>query len=317
MATNLLKGIVFSLGACLIWGLLSVIPLYMEGFTPTEITFGRFLIYGTVSCLLFLPIYLRGTSRYPRSMWLKALGFSLGCILCDYFFVLSTRYSCPAISTVVLAVSPISIAFYGNWLQRECSNKSLILPSMLIFIGLAVINVPIIIDTATPTAFLLGLFFAVLSLASWSWYVVSNSAFLKVNPHVNSKDWATLVGVLTLIWVLVLGIIHSIFEEQFDFTKYLVLNNQLTGFLLGSLVLGVVCSWVGAYLWNKASLNLPVSLLGLMMIFSTVFGLCYVYLYDQQLPSKLEFLGIVFLLAAIIYGIRSLSKTVEEKQPAG
>lgn len=314
MPASIIKGIVYSLAACLFWGLLSVSPLYMEGFTPIEITVGRFLVFGTISCLLFLQIHFQGKSSYPLAMWIKALFFSLSCILCDYFFVLSSRYSCPAIATLVLAVSPITIAFYGNWLQKECSNRSLILPSVLIFFGLAIINVPIIMQSSTPETFILGLFYAIMSLACWSWFVVANSAFLKVNSTVNSRDWATLIGVFTLLWVFVLGVVHTILEEPFDFSKYLISNNHLAVFIFGSLILGILSSWLGAYLWNKASHCLPVSLLGLMMIFSTLFGLCYVYLYEHQLPPKGELLGIAFLLAAITYGIRTASKMMIEKQ---
>lgn len=314
MPTQTLKGIVYALAACCLWGLISVVPLYMKGFTPVEITFGRFLIYGTVSCLFFLKIYFQGRGRFPFSMWMKAIVFSLGCILCDYFFVLSLRYSNPAISTLILGVSPITIAFYGNWKQKDCNNKSLIFPSILILTGLIVINAPVIIHSASPDSILLGLLFAILSLAAWSWYVVANSAFLKMNLKVNSTDWATLIGIFTLLWVLVLGLIHSILAEEFDFNKYSIPTKELAIFMFGSIILGIFCSWLGTYLWNRASLSLPVSLLGLMMIFSTLFGLGFVYLYEQHLPAKLELLGIVFLLTAIVYGICVSSKTREEEK---
>jgi drug/metabolite transporter (DMT)-like permease len=307
---NILKGMTYSLAACFFWGLISVVPLYMDGFTPIEITFGRFLFYGVVSCLLFVQIFMQGRGQYPLPMWIKAIGFSLCCILCDYFFVLSLRYSNSALSTLILGISPISIAFYGNWLQKDCSNKTLILPSFLILFGLVVINVPMIMQSSTPSTYILGLFYAIMSLAAWSWFVVKNSSFLKINAQVNSRDWTTLIGMFSLLWVLVVGLAHSIFEEQLDFNKYLIPTQELGIFLVGSLILGVFCSWLGAFLWNKASLNLPVSLLGLMMIFSTVFGLCFVYFYEQRLPPKLEFLGIIFLLSAIIYGIRVAAKTL-------
>jgi drug/metabolite transporter (DMT)-like permease len=311
MPNNILKGIVYALAACFLWGLISVVPLYMKGFTPVEITFGRFLIYGTVSCLFFLKIYCQGRGRYPFPMWWKALVFSLGCILCDYFFVLSLRYSNPAISTLIIGVSPITIAFYGNWKQKECSSKSLIFPSILILTGLVVINAPVIMHSTSPDRILLGLLFAILSLATWSWFVVANSAFLKVNSKVNSTDWATLIGIFTLLWVLILAVVHSICDEGFYCNKYSIPNQQLAVFILGSILLGIFCSWLGYFFWNKASLNLPVSLLGLMMIFSTLFGLAFVYLYEQHLPAKLEMLGIALLLAAIVYGLRVSSKTFE------
>lgn len=316
MPINILKGTAYALTACFIWGLIFIVPLFMEGFTPIEIAFGRYLVYGAISSIFFLKIYFQGRGRYSLSIWAKAIGYSLVCTVGYYVFViLSLRYSTPAICTLILGVCPIAIAFYGNWKQKECSYRSLIFPSVLIFFGLAVINAPHIMQSDSPSTYILGLFCAIWALIAWSWYVVANSAFLKKNPEVDSGDWATLIGVSTLFWVLVLGLVSSFFfEEQLDFGKYLSIGPQLTNFLLGSFILGFLCSWLGAYLWNKASLHLPVSLAGLLTIFETLFGLCYVYMFEQRLPPKMEFLGIIFLLAAIVYGIRVATQSFQEKQ---
>ena len=56
-------------------------------------------------------------------------------------------------------------------------------------------------------------------------------------------------------------------------------------FLIGCATLGLLCSWVGASLWNKASVFLPVSLAGQLMIFETIFGVLFVYMLNQQMPS--------------------------------
>ena len=215
------------------------------------------------------------------------------------------RYSSPAICTLILGVSPITIAFYGNWKQKECSYKSLMIPSILICIGLAVINIPSIIEASSPSTYILGLVYALLALGAWTWYLVANSAFLKKNPAIDSGDWSTLIGVGTLFWALILGVAAIIFfDDQLDFRKYVDAGPELTDFLIGCLILGFLCSWVGGYLWNKASLYLPVPLAGQLTILETFFGLSYVYLLEQRLPPFLEFLGILLFVVAIVYGIR-------------
>jgi drug/metabolite transporter (DMT)-like permease len=291
----------------------------MEGFTPVEIAFGRYFIYGAISFLVFLKIYLQGGARYPLNIWLKAIGYSLSCTVGYYIFVIfSMRYSNPAICTIILGVAPITIAFYGNWKLKECSFRCLIFPSVLVLIGLVSINAPHIIESSSPSTYLLGLVLAMAALLAWTWYVVANSDFLKTYTMVKSEEWATLIGVSTLFWVFALGLVSFLFfEDQLDFTKYLNFNEQLISFLLGSAVLGILCSWLGAYLWNKAALHLPVPLAGLLMIFETLFGLSYVYLFEQRFPPIMEFLGIVILLAAIIYGIRSSTRSFEENQIIG
>jgi len=43
------------------------------------------------------------------------------------------------------------------------------------------------------------------------------------------------------------------------------------------------------------------------MIFETIFGVLFVYILNQQLPSLMEFSGITLLLSTVVYGIRTLS----------
>lgn len=310
MPANILKGTLYAIGACFIWGLIFVVPLYMESFTPIEIALGRYLSYGSISSLILFRAYFQGGCRYPLSVWTRALCYSFICSIGYYTFViLAMRYSTPAICTLILGICPIAIAFYGNWRQKECSYRSLMMPSVLIAIGLVVINVPYILETPSPSTYLLGLVCALWALVAWSWYVVANSAFLKKNPHVDSGDWSTLMGVGTMFWVLNLGILSPFFfEDQLDWNKYFEPGPELYSFLIGSAILGILCSWVGGFLWNRASFYLPVSLAGQLTIFETLFGVSFVYMFEQRLPPKMEFLGVAFLLSAIIYGIRVSAK---------
>jgi len=308
-------GIIFALCACFVWGLIFVVPQLMTGFLSIEVALGRYLVYGIMSSLLFLRAFLNKECRYPKAIWLRALGYSLVITFGYYtFVVLSLRYSSPAICTLILGICPITIAFYGNWQQKDTYFKSLIIPSILIVIGLVIINIPHLRASASPSNYFLGLGFSLLSLISWTWYVVSNSRFLKQHPEVNSAHWTTLIGVSTLVWVVVCGLILGLFfKEQLNIDKYFVPNDELKRFIIGSLILGLLCSWVGGFLWNRATQHLPVSLAGQLMVFETIFGVLFVYLIQQSIPSVLEFVGIVILLAAVLFGIRKFAK---KQQPA-
>lgn len=229
------------------------------------------------------------------------------------FVVLALRYASPAICALILGISPISIAFYGNWKERECSFKSLILPSVLIFIGLVMINAPHLLEAESPSTYLLGLLCAFVALLTWSWFVVANSRFLRDHPEIKSSDWATLIGVATIGWVVILGVCLAV-AGNFDHPdKYLTLGPALIKYIAGCAALGLLCSWLGGYLWNTASHYLPVSLAGQLTIFETIFGLLFVCLLDKRIPPSFECVGIGLLLAAIFYGIRIFAKeTVTE-----
>ena len=148
-------GIVYALSACLIWGLIFIIPQFMDSYNSLEIAIGRYWFYGAV--LLFLiKALIKGTCRYPLHVWVKAFVLSL---LAGYYLwvVLAIRYTTPAVRALVLGVSPITIAFYGNWLEKEDNFKQLVVPSILILLGLVMINVPYISIESGSWEYAIGL----------------------------------------------------------------------------------------------------------------------------------------------------------------
>jgi drug/metabolite transporter (DMT)-like permease len=137
------KGITFALSACFIWGLIFIVPQFMTGFTSIEVALGRYFLYGIISSLIFCKDKFQGACSYGKDIWIKALYFSLISTIGYYTsVVLALRYSTPAVCALILGISPISIAFYGNWKQKETTFRSLIFPSLLILIGLVIINIP-------------------------------------------------------------------------------------------------------------------------------------------------------------------------------
>lgn len=309
----MIKGVLFALGACFIWGLIFIVPQFMDGFTSIEVTLGRYFLYGVISSLIFFKAKCLGACQYPRAIWIKALYFSLISTIGYYtFVVLALRYSTPAICALILSISPITIAFYANWKHRETPLKNLLIPSFLILLGLFVINISNFQQTASPSSYVLGLICSFLALNAWSWYVVANARFLKHHIQVKSSDWSTLIGMTTLFWVLVFAIILSLFfTNLLQIEKYVTLTPALTRFLIGSAILGLLCSWVGAFLWNRASLYLPVSLAGQLTIFETIFGILFIYTLEQRMPPLMEGIGIAIILIAIVYGIRQFAKKKE------
>lgn len=301
------QGIIFAISACFIWGLIFVVPQFMTGYNSIEVAFGRYGVFGLASLCLFLKPFLQGKFRYPRIIWMKALLFSLVSNIIYYIaLVLSLRYSNPAICALILGLCPVAISFYGNWQEKECSFKDLIPSSLLIGIGLIVINAPQLMSNESPLNYLLGLLFCIIALVTWSWFAVSNSRFLRDYTSVSSNDWATLMGVATLFWVVLGTVICTLsFANDVDDVSEYVFSNILSSrFLIGSAVLGILCSWVGGYLWNQASLRLPISLAGQLTIFETIFGVTFVYSVAQQLPPPVECVGIALLLGGVAYTIR-------------
>ena len=139
----MLLGIFFVISACFMWGLIFVVPQFMEGYSPMEVALVRYFFYGVMSCV-FLLGWRRDIFRSlsKQALW-KALWFGLIANILYYpCLVFSIRYATPVIATLIFGLSPIAIALYGNWRQQECSYKSLALPALAIATGLIFVNWP-------------------------------------------------------------------------------------------------------------------------------------------------------------------------------
>lgn len=282
-----------ALAASFSWGLIFIVPQFIPGYSSIEITLGCYLFYGLGSLLMLLT---QCRASYSRSIWYKAIYFSLISTIIYYAcVVLALRNSSPAICALILGINPVAISFYGNWKKKECRNRMLLIPALLILCGLIIINVPQYTATDQPLEYSLGLLSAFFGLLSWSWYVVENSRFLKDNPEVSSSDWSTIVGVATLFWAVFLGtVICLFFQDLIEIQKFLTFDYGLNSYLIGCAVLGLVCTWLAALFWNHASMILPVPLLGQLAIFETLFGLFFVYTTSMRCPMPTECIGITF-----------------------
>jgi len=303
------KGIAFALAACFLWGLIFVVPQFLEGFTSVEIALGRYFFYGIIS----LGILGKTRCRYPANIWGKALYFSLISTMVYYTaLVFALRCCNPAICALILGTSPITIALYGNWKEKECNYKSLFFPSLLILLGVVLVNFPHIKAADSLSNYILGLACCLVSLFAWSWYVVANTKFFREHPEVASNDWSTMIGVLALFWVTLFGFGFQL-TGHFQIEKYLTVNDDLVRFAIGCGVLGLFCSWMGSYFWNRASHYLPVTLAGQLTIFETVFGIIFVFTLSQTFPSLIEVIGIFVLLGSVGYSIQLFSQISSQK----
>lgn len=313
----MLKGIILTLSACFIWGLIYVIPIFLSAYSPVEIALGRYFFFGTISLIFFGGICYQKLSHYPFKIWRKALWFALVANVVYYTtLVLAVQYSSATITALIAGIAPITISFYGNWKNNECSFNKLILPAILIIAGLITINGKALFSNETIVIsyeYIIGLFCAFLALVSWTWYVVANTQFLKTYPYVTHFEWSTMLGVSTFFWVILISLLMGLFfMDSTQIQKYFLLTTDLKIFLGLTAILGCLCSWLGSYLWNSGCIHLPVSLAGQMTIFETVFGLIFVYTLEQRLPSSLEGIGFSFIFLAIAYSMNVFSKTLQE-----
>lgn len=308
----MLIGLLFALGACLLWGTIFVIPQFLPEFSSMEVALGRYVFFGLFSLVLLLTRPL----SYPMKTWRKAFTFGLVANVVYYVgVVVGVRYATPPLAVLVVGMCPIMAAIYANWQSRQFPFRRLLLPCLVMTMGIVLVNVMEIDWSFTRSSlkeYLIGMSGSMLAMVTWSWYAVQNANFLKSNPKLPRTDWATMIGVSTLFWVVILGAFCSLGPyRSVDLQKFLHFNPELIKFYGCTAFMGIACAWLGCYLWNKASTFLPMALMGPFIMFETLFGLLFVFLYDYRLPSLIEFLG----MSAMFVGI-SLCHSLHRKQVA-
>ncbi len=313
--------IVQTVFACLLWGAIFAVPLFLDDFSYIDIVLGRFLVFGLLSlAVLFIYIYKKKQIHFLK-YWKEA---AISAVIMNFIhfaaLTLGIRFTCASLITLVIGISPIAIIAVDAWMKQDTRLFSIFIwPSISIFIGLGVMNLEAIqteIVNVSAWGYVQGIFWGLIALATWTWYVVYNSHFMQSHPEVNSYQWTALIGVMTLVFTVV-GI----------WGRYLVMGSEHfvqfhwdleTGklFIGASLFLGILCSWVAFVLWNAASSSISPALAGQMSILETIFGLLFVYTIERTIPSGMEFFGIALILTGIssaLYHHMNYVKLIESK----
>lgn len=296
-------GIISILAATLCWGFIFVIPMFMERFDPIEVTLGRFFSFGLVSLIVLILNKRYLLQRTYAKHWLNALWLGLiSSLVCYSGMVFCMRYASPSVSALIYGVSPILIALLGNRQKREYRYRDFLLPGVLTLIGITLTNLKAFeSSTVSFYTYAFGFVCGVIGLFAWAWYAVRNAKYQEEHPGLPVLDWIVMLGVA--IFCIVICIAAPIAAFKPDLSHF-VCNE----FLIGSLILGTICSWLPFYLWNRGTLHVPISLAGQLSIFETIFGLVLIYMIETRLPSLFEFIGIIALFAGVLTAFKTLKK---------
>ncbi|MDR0479490.1 MAG: DMT family transporter, partial [Burkholderiaceae bacterium] len=136
-------------------------------------------------------------------------------------------------------------------------------------------------------------------------YSIWNNRWLARRPDISPWDWSLLVGVATGALALLLA--APAFFAPLLLAEAAPVRHAPGDWLRFWLITGalaILASVVGNGFWNRASRLLPLTMLGQMIVFETVFGLFYGFLYQWRLPSGLEWLAMVSLTGGVLWCAR-------------
>ncbi|MET9532205.1 DMT family transporter [Streptomyces sp. NPDC006649] len=293
------------ISANLFWGLAFLLPVLLPNSDAVALALGRYLVFGVLSLGIMILRRGAGMRGLGRRVWFTAVAFAFAGHLGYYFFLVEgiTHTGAP-ITTVIIGTLPVTVALTGNWVRREFPFSRLLLPLGVIVVGLVLVNY---MEVDWKTAFnghsgmtwVIGLASALTALVLWTGYAVANANFLKKHPEISSTNWSTLMGVCTLALSLVALPIAAVSGGV-----HIEGTDQFRPLLIGSLVLGVLVSWVGTVLWNRSSGLVPISIAGQLVVVQVIAGLIYVFTWSGHMPPLLEILGIALLIGGVLLAIQ-------------
>lgn len=301
-------GIGYGMAAGAIWGLVFLAPALLHGFTPLELTTGRYTAYGALALALLAPRWRAATAALGRREWLGLAGLGLvGNVV--YFVLLSNAVQLGgiAITSLVVGFLPVTVTVIGSRDHGAVPLRRLLPSIVLCIAGAVCIGWQALLPSgyATGTRALLGLLCATGALAAWTWYAVSNSRWLAHLHDVSAHDWSLLTGVVTgalalaLVPFALLG--DTAHHASADWLRFGVV----------SAALALLASITGNALWNRMSRLLPLTLVGQMILFETLFALIYGFVWEQRLPTPLEALAFVLLVAGVITCVLAHGEAVD------
>lgn len=297
-------GVLSGLGAGAMWGLVFLVPKFVPEASPWLMSAGRYIAYGIIAALLIAPRWKRLVALLDRKAWLALIWLSLaGNIVYYLFLVVSVHYAGVAASALIVGAVPVVVALWGLKDKDSPPIRKVGPPIAVAALAIGLIGYESlagghVATDANGIAVAIGLVAALIALVLWTAYAVGNSRWMTKMSDVSSHDWSLLIGVVT-------GALSLLLVPMTLFTLGELPANFWPRFLMVSFGIAVLASVVGNAFWNRASRLLPLSMLGQMIVFETLFAFLYGFIWEQRGPTVIEIVAMVLMVISVIWCVRA------------
>ena len=300
MQRPLVTGVACGVAAGALWGMVFLAPNLAPGFSAAQLSAGRYLAYGAIALLLAAPRWRSLVAQLNSGDWIALAWLGLaGNIVYYIFLAYAVRLAGAMAASFIVGLLPVVITIIGSR-ERGAVRLGTLAPSlMLAVIGVGLIAVSTTRHGAATDWHLqaLGLACAFGALASWALFAVGNARRMARLPQLSSNDWSLLLGIVSGAEALLLAAPAFAMPGPQD-------GNAWLRFIAVSGGVALTASVIGNAFWNGASRRLPMTLMGQMVIFETLFALFYSFLWDQRLPTITEIAAIAALIGAVTWCAR-------------
>jgi drug/metabolite transporter (DMT)-like permease len=294
---RIIAGVSCGMGAGALWGLVFLAPELVHEFNPLQLTIGRYLFYGIFSVVLIAPLWRRLRPLLGRREWLTLFGLGLcGNIIYYLFLSNAVQNGGIAMTSLIVGFLPVTVTLVGSRDHGALPLRQL-WPSLLFSTaGVACIA----FQALAPTEYrsiaeqLIGFFCAVGALTSWTCYAVGNARSLQRLHDISPHEWNLLIGVMTCLQTLVLvPVAMVLYQDAHTAEEWAKLAAVSAAVAIGA-------SLLGNALWNRMSKLLPLTMVGQMIVFETMFALVYGFLWESRWPTGLEIAAFLLVMISVV-----------------
>ncbi|MEG2731696.1 DMT family transporter [Brevundimonas sp.] len=297
-------GILSGLAAGAMWGLVFLAPKFVPEASPFLLSAGRYISYGLIAGLLIAPRWKRLVGLLDRKTWWALVWLSLtGNVIYYLFLVVSVHYAGVAASALIVGAVPVVVALWGLKDKNSPPIRRVGPPILLAALAVGLIGWEsfsqgkVAADQSGLTV-AIGLVSGLVALVLWTSYAVGNSRWMTKMTAVSSHDWSLLIGVMT-------GVLSLFLVPVAILTMGDMSSEFWPRFLMVSVGIAVLASVVGNAFWNRASRLLPLTMLGQMIVFETLFAFLYGFIWEQRGPTVIEIVAMVMLVLSVVWCVRA------------
>jgi drug/metabolite transporter (DMT)-like permease len=238
--------------------------------------------------------------------WATAFVFAAtGYYGCYTAMVMAIEAGGAALPTLVMGLTPVSVAVVSNLRTRETSFLSLAGPLVCIGAGLALVNLARHSQGLGGGNLMVCMAASVVALAMLTYYLVANIEFLIRNPGLSPLTWANATGCALLVFALAALGVRLLIGGGLPWEGT---PTSATQYAVCCLILGLAVSWLGGVLWNRANALLPPTLAGQCIVFWPLSGIVYAYVLQGAFPGVRETLGMAMVFAGVVWGIKAAGR---------